>query len=111
MTATEAHAIVRRLRQPPFDDADTDYDFVRLWERRHCFFAALFVVFAAIIPFLGTGTGSVAINELLPLGLAIDQVWRCRRFRQIRRLFEDRAPQGFRELEQAETGSSSTDVQ
>ena|SRR5882672_9141006 len=28
MTLTEAHDFIRKLRQPPFDDADTDYDFV-----------------------------------------------------------------------------------
>ena len=90
MTFTEAQQFVRKLRTPPFDDADTDYDFARMWERR-CYVmawaSAVLVLTLVLFGFLG-----------FAVFLLVATVWwivRYRRFRQVRRLFENHTPQTF----------------
>jgi len=89
MTLTDAQDYIRTLRQPPFDDADSDYDFVRMWERRHRFFAGVFFVFAAVLASFGFETAPDVACVLYILAFAVDQEWQCRRFRQMWLLFED----------------------
>jgi hypothetical protein len=108
MTFTDAQNYVCKMRQPPFDDADTDYDFVRMWERRHYFIAVIFFVFSGVLVSFGIEGSSDAVSLLLPLGFAVDQAYRCRRFREIRRWFEVHAPQNFDELQRISQHEPST---
>ena len=98
MTLIEAQEYVRKRRQPPNDDADTDYDFVRLGERRSYLFAGLSLAGAFWFASSGLNDSSEIVSFVLftitTTGSALD----CKKWRQIRRLFEDRGPQSFEAL-------------